>query len=131
MSCQNKKAWLVALEVKPSIFEEIKAGQANNNECERTKQGIKKSNSPVFLVHDDGTLRFQNRLCVPEQERKRRRMLEKAHNTIYSAHLRGIKMYNNLKKHFRLPNMKREVAEYVDRSLMCQKIKVKTSTPCS
>jgi len=67
VSHQRKEALVAALEVKPSTFEEIKVGQASDNELERIRPDIEKGKSPEILVHKDGTLTLQNCLCVPKQ----------------------------------------------------------------
>jgi len=56
---------LSALILQPSMVEEIRVSQESDPKLERIKQNLEKGKSPRFVVHEDGTLRFQNRLCVP------------------------------------------------------------------
>ena len=74
-------------------------------------------------------MRFQNRLCVPNKEEFKRKILEEAQNTQYSVHSGGTKMYRDLRQFFWWDNMKREIAEYVDKYMMCQKVKVEYKCP--
>ena len=74
-------------------------------------------------MHEDGTLWFQNRLCVPQNEGLRKQILKEAHNIRYSVHLRGTKMYRDLRQYFWWNNIKNEVAEYVGKCLTYQKVK--------
>jgi len=115
--------------VQPSIVEEIKASQKEDARLERIRCNVAQGKSPGFLVHEDGTLRFQNRLCVPNKEELKKRILEEAHNTRYSVHLGGTKMYWDLRQFFWWENMKREIAEYVDKCLTCQKVKDEHQRP--
>jgi len=38
-----------------------------NPELQRIKQNLDKGKSPGLLIHEDGSLRFQNCLCVPKK----------------------------------------------------------------
>jgi len=60
--------------------------QESDRKLRRIKQNLEKGKSPGFVVHEDGTLRFQNRLCVPRNEELRKQILEEAHSTRYSVH---------------------------------------------
>jgi len=95
----------------------------------RIKQNLEKGKSPGFVVHEDRTLWFQNQLCVPRNEELRKQILEEAHNAHYSMHLAGTKMYGDLRQYFWWNNMKKEVAEYVDKYLTCQKVKAEYQRP--
>jgi len=74
-------------------------------------------------MHEDETLQFQNRLCVPENEGLRKHILEEAYNTRYSVHPGGTKMYRYMRQYFWWNNMKKNVAEYVNKCLTYQKVK--------
>jgi len=110
-------------------MEEIKACQKDDAKLERIRRNMALGKLPGFVVHEDRTFRFQNRLCVPDKEEIKRKILEEAHNTRYSVHPGGTKMYRDLRQFFWWDNMKREIAEYVDRCLTCQRVKVKHQRP--
>ena len=110
-------------------MEEIRLNQECDFELQRIKQNLEKGKSPGFVIHEDGTLRFQNRLCVPQNEGLRKQILKEAHNIRYSVHLRGTKMYRDLKQYFWWNNMKKDVAEYVDKCLICEKVKAEHQRP--
>jgi len=74
-------------------------------------------------MHKDGTLRFQNCLCVPKNEGLRKQISEEAHNTRYSMHPGGTKLYRDLRQYFWWNYMKKDDAKYVDKCLTCQKVK--------
>jgi len=62
---------LLALTLQPSIEKEIRVNQESDPELQRIKQNLEKEKSPGFVVYEDGTLQFQNRLCVPRNEELR------------------------------------------------------------
>ena len=55
--------------------------------------------------------------------------MRKAHSSAYSIHSGGTKMYKDMKKHFLSQNMKREIAEYVSKCLVCQQIWIECQKP--
>ena len=72
---------MTALEVQPSIIEEIKASQKDDAKLEKLRYNVTQGKSPDFVIHEDGTLRFHSRLFVPNKKELKRRILEKAHYT--------------------------------------------------
>jgi len=52
--------------------EEIWRSEKSDPELQRIKQSLEKGKSPRFVVHEDGTLRFQNHLCIPKNEELRK-----------------------------------------------------------
>jgi len=99
--------------------EEIQLNQESDPELQSIKQHLEKGKSPSFVAHEDGTLRFQNRLCVPRNGDVRKQILEEAHNTCYSVHPVGIKMHRDLRQYFWWNNMKKDVVKYVNKCLIC------------
>lgn len=49
--------------------------------------------------------------------------MEEVHSSPYSVHPGGDKLYKDMKQMFWWPNMKRKVAEFVAKCLICQKVK--------
>jgi hypothetical protein len=50
-----------------------------------------------FCEDAEGTLWFKERLVVPKREALKRRILDEAHVSRYSIHLRSTKMYHDLR----------------------------------
>ena len=82
-----------------------------------------------FVIHEDGTLRFQNRQCVPSSDGLKKKILAEAHNTHYSVHLGGTKIYRDLRQYFWGDNMKKEIVEYIDNYLTYQRDKAEHQHP--
>ena len=56
--------------------------------------------SPEFIVHEEGILRFQNRLCVPNRIELKEKILTEAHNIRFSLNRGRIILYRDLKQYF-------------------------------
>ena len=74
---------ITALEVQPSIIEEIMASQKDNAKLEKLRCNVAQKKLPGFVIHENETLRFQNRLCVSNKEELKRRILEEALSLIH------------------------------------------------
>ncbi|XP_021731256.1 uncharacterized protein LOC110698157 [Chenopodium quinoa] len=100
------------LSIQPTIFDEIKDNQVGDVKLDRIREKIKQGKATDFKVHDDGSTRFNGRWCVPQKcEELKKKLMEKGHNTPYSIHLGGNKLYKDLKKVYWWPKMKKEVAD--------------------
>ena len=72
-----------------------------------------------MVIHKDGSLRFESRLCILTRGIKQE-LLTDAHSSPYSVHPCGTKTYMDLKKYFWWHWMKREIARFVSKCLVCQ-----------
>ena len=52
---------------------------------------------PHFSIDDQGVVKFKNQLVVPSSDELRRKILDEAHNSKLSIHLRNNKMYHDLR----------------------------------
>nr|GFD33376.1 putative reverse transcriptase domain-containing protein [Tanacetum cinerariifolium] len=60
------------------------------------------------------------RLVVPNDASLREALLTEAHSSPFSIHPSSTKMYHDLKQHFWWSGMKRDVATFVSKCLICQ-----------
>nr|GFB76799.1 reverse transcriptase [Tanacetum cinerariifolium] len=67
---------------------------------------------------------IDTRLVVPNDASLREALLTEAHNSPFSIHPVSTKMYHDLKQHFWWGGMKRDVATFVSRCLICQQVKI-------
>jgi hypothetical protein len=72
---------------------------------------------------------FKGRICVPDNEELKKDILKEAHSSPYAMHPGSTKMYRGLRENYWWPNMKREIAEYVSRCLVCQQVKIEHQYP--
>ena len=90
---------------------------------------VRDSDKTNFSVNEVGSLYFQNRLCVPDDKELKKKLLFEAHNSIFTIHPGGNKMYQDLKQHYWWKGMKRDVTEYLSKCLTCQQVKVEYQVP--
>ena len=64
--------------------------------------------TPRFVIHEDGTLRFHNRVHIQAVAERKKKILDKGHNILHLIHLSGNKLYKDLKQRFWWSNMKQE-----------------------
>ena len=80
---------------------EVKEKQYNDLLLVQLKEGIHKHKTMAFsLGLDDGILRYQRRLCVPNVDGLRERIMTEAHTSRYSVHPGSTKMYHDLKEFY-------------------------------
>ncbi|GKG11541.1 putative reverse transcriptase domain-containing protein, partial [Tanacetum coccineum] len=76
-----------------------------------------------------GTLCLNGRSWIPFRGNLRELIMHESHKAKYSIHPGSDKMYQDLKKLYRWPNMKAEIATYVSKCLTCAKVKAECQKP--
>ena len=84
---------------------------------------MRKEDKSDFVLMDDDTLKFKNRLCIPHVRRLRRKLLKKFHNSGFTIYPEGTKMYSDMKQLYWWPGLKCDIAEYITQCLVCQQVK--------
>ena len=82
-----------------------------------------------FALGDDGILRYQNRLCVPDVDDLRTRIVTEAHSSKYFIHPGSTKMFHHLKTIYCQDGMKKDIAEYVAKCPYCLQVKAEPLQP--
>jgi hypothetical protein len=113
------------MEVGSSLHQEIRKGQLEDEKVQEIKRNIKEEKSLGFSEDDEGVLRYKGRICVPNVKKLKDKILREAHESAYSIHPGGNKMYHDLKATYWWYGMKRDVAEYVALCDTCQRVKAK------
>ena len=83
----------------------------------------------VQLVKKGDRLYYKSRLCVPDVQDLKKKLMYESHNTVYTMHLGGNKMYQDLKQYYWWRGMKKDIVEYVSKCLTCQQVKAKHQVP--
>ena len=68
-------------------------------------------------------------MVVPKDEALKTEMLEEAHRSKYTIHPGSSKMYQDLRGVYWWDNMKKEIAQYVQKCLVCQQVKAEHQKP--
>ena len=74
-------------------------------------------------------MRFKGRIYMPKTTDLREQVLRDAHVTPYYIHLVITKMYQDLKKGYCWPGMKKDVVRFVEKCLTCQQVKAEHQRP--
>ncbi|KAL0556838.1 hypothetical protein IC582_005355 [Cucumis melo] len=120
---------LAQLTVQPTLRQRIIDAQGNDPYLVE-KRGLAEAGQAVeFSISSDGGLLFERRLCVPSDSAVKTELLSEAHSSPFSMHPGSTKMYQDLKRVYWWRNMKREVAEFVSRCLVCQQVKASRQKP--
>ncbi|GFS42569.1 hypothetical protein Acr_00g0080620 [Actinidia rufa] len=119
---------LTTMIAQPTLIEIVKQRQPEDPYLWKVYEEMLVNPKLDFTLQDKA-LRFQSRLCVPNIPEVKRQVLEEAHNTKFTMHPGGTKMYRDLKETFWWPGMKREIAEFVSRCLSCQQVKAEHQRP--
>ena len=117
------------LEVTRTLEVEIRKAQPADAELQRRAKGQMAEQTPDFSKEKFGTLRFRGRICVPNQPDLREKILPEAHESSYSIHLGGTKMYENLRQLFWWDGMKKDIAYFVACCDICNKVKAEHQKP--
>jgi hypothetical protein len=81
------------------------------------------------MEYDQGVLWYKGRICVPNVKELKDKILWEAHESAYSIHPRGNKMYHDLKATYWWYGIKRDVVEYVALCDTCQRVKIEHQWP--
>jgi hypothetical protein len=117
------------MEVGSSLLQEIRRGQLEDEKVQEIKRNIKKEKSPGFSEDDEGVLWYKGRICVPDVKELKDKIHREAHESAYSIHPRGNKMYHDLKATYWWYGIKRDVVENVSLCDSCQKVKAEHQQP--
>ncbi|XP_070005497.1 uncharacterized protein [Nicotiana sylvestris] len=116
--------------VESSLVVEVKEKQYNDPLLVQLMEGIHKPRTTSFSFgNNNGTLRCQGRLRIPDSDSLQERILAKAHTSRYSVYLGSTKMYHDLKEVYWWNNMKRDVADFVAKCPNCQQVKAEHQRP--
>ncbi|KAI5316171.1 hypothetical protein L3X38_045347 [Prunus dulcis] len=129
LSVDEQGALLATLQVRPVLVERIIAAQAEDPLICTLRAEVESGIRTDCSVRNDGALMVGNRLYVPHDEALKREILEEAHSSAFAMHPGSIKMYHTLREHYWWPFMKKEIAEYVRKCLICQQVKAERQKP--
>jgi len=117
------------LKLTSNILEEIKSGQKEDLELVDKVVLVNQGKGVDFRLNENGVLTFCDRVCVPNVLELKRRILDKGHRSSLIIHPGATKMYQDLKKLFWWPEMRKEIVEFVYACLVFQKSKIEHQRP--
>jgi hypothetical protein len=91
------------MEVGSSLLQEIRRGQLEDEKVQEIKRNIREEKLSGFSEDDEGVLCYKGRICVPNVNELKDKILCEAHESTYSIHPGGNKMYHDLKVSYPVP----------------------------
>jgi len=119
------------LKLTSNILEEIKVGQKEDLELVDRVVLVNQGQGADFRLDHNGVLMIRDRVCVPDVPELKKRILDEGHRSSLRIHPGAMKMYQDLKRLFWWPGMKKDIAEFVYACLVCQKLKIEHQKPSS
>ena len=93
------------LKLTSNILEEIKNGQKEDLKLVDRVVLVNQGKCGDFRLDENGVLMFRDQVCVPDK----RQILDEGHRSSLSIHPGATKMYQDLKRLFWWPGMKKDV----------------------
>ncbi|TYK08868.1 pol protein [Cucumis melo var. makuwa] len=120
---------LAQLLVQPTLRQRIIVAQLNDPYLVEKRRLVETEQGEDFSISSNDGLMFEGRLCVPEDSAVKTELLTEAHSSPFTMHPGSTKMYQDLRSVYWWRNMKREVADFVSRCLVCQQVKAPRQRP--
>ncbi|KAL0549258.1 hypothetical protein IC582_013739 [Cucumis melo] len=82
-----------------------------------------------FSISSDDGLTFEGHLCILKDSAVKTELLMEAHSSPFTMYPGSTKMYQDLRCVYWWRNMKKEVADFISRCLVCQQVKAPRQRP--
>ena len=116
-------ALLAQLRVILDLKQMIVNAQKDDTKLQEIVQLVSAGNKTDYVINESGGLLYKSRLCVRNDMELKKKILYESHNTVFTLHLGGNKMYQDMKQYYRWRGMKKDISEYVSKCLTCQQVK--------
>ena len=114
--------------VRSKLIDEIRAAQIADTECQKFIDRVRRGQEKRYRISNE-MLMLDNRVCVPNANNLRQRILQEAHYAPYSVHPGATKMYHDIKTTYWWSGLKKEVAKFIASCLTCQQVKIEHQKP--
>ncbi|GKA53617.1 putative nucleotidyltransferase, ribonuclease H, partial [Tanacetum coccineum] len=91
--------------------------------------GLHKGLDEMIEHRSNRTLYYLDQIWVPLKREVRTLIMDEAHKLKYSVHPGADKMYYDLRDRYWWPGMKKDIAKYVSKCLICLKVKAEHQRP--
>jgi len=117
------------LTISSDFLDSVRERQLLDASLNRVREQLWSEEAKDFALGNDGILRFQGKVCVPDDVEEKKLILEEGHKSRLCLHPGMTKMYQDFKENFLWQGMKKDVAQFVSACLTCQKAKVEHQRP--
>ena len=94
------RALLAQLRVIPYLKQMIVNAQKNDTKLQEIVQLVSTGDMTDYSIDESGGLLYNSRLCVPNDMDLRKKILYESHNTVFTMHLGGNKIYQDMKQYY-------------------------------
>ena len=122
-------AQITQMTMQPTLRKRIIDAQRSDEHLGKLWNQTETERPVGYSISLDGGLLWKNRLCVPRDKKILKDIMTEAHDTSYMFHPESTKMYQDLKRCYWWPRMKKEIADFVSRCLTCQQVKAPRQHP--
>ncbi|KAG8499058.1 hypothetical protein CXB51_005458 [Gossypium anomalum] len=129
LSLSDDGSIIAVLKARTMFLQQISEAQKDDNKLQAKRVQSKSTPNSEFKIEADGCLFFRGRVCVPKSSKLVQKILNEAHNSNMSVHPSSNKMYNDWKKIYWWPRMKRDISEFISKCLICQQLKAEHQLP--
>ncbi|KAA3483244.1 ty3-gypsy retrotransposon protein [Gossypium australe] len=129
LSLYEEGSLLAELQVKPTWISQIKEKQLLDEVISSRLQQGKDGETEDFGLNSEGVLCFRGKICMPKDFELRQMILREAHSSPYAMHPSGSKIYRDLRELYWWLGLKREITDFVSKSLTCQRVKAEHQLP--
>ena len=92
-------------------------------------QLVRNGDKSSYSIEEDGGCYYKNIFCVLNDQELKKKLMYESHNTIFTMHPGGKKMYQDLKQYYWWQGMKKDIIKYVSKCLTCQQVKAEHQIP--
>ena len=124
-------ALLAQLRVIPDLKQMIVNAQKDDAKLQEIVQLVGIGDKTDYDIDESGGLLYKSILCVLNDMDLRKKILYESHNTVFTMHPEGNKMYQDMKQYYWWRGMKKDISEYVSKCLTCQQVKAEHQVPFS
>ena len=122
------RATIFTIRVEPDLISRIIQAQTEDAEARSYRAKIESDfGLDQWTISDDRGIRFHNRLFVPLSLRED--VLKESHQSQFTVHPGGTKMFHDVARNFWWNGMKKDIAAFVSRCLTCQQVKAEHKHP--
>ena len=122
-------ALLAQLRVISDLKQMIVNAQKNDAKLQEIVQLVNIEDKTDYAIDEKGGLLYKSRFCVPNDMDLKKKILYESHNSVFTMHPGGNKMYQDMKQYHWWRGMKKDNFEYVSKCLTCQQVKAEHQVP--
>ena len=86
-------ALLAQLRAMLGLGQVMIGAQKNDVKLQQRLQLVRNGDKYDYSIEENGGLFYKNRLCVPNVQETKKKSMYESHNTVFTMHSRGNKMY--------------------------------------